>query len=358
MLLQTYPGLKKLPRIEFVTSSPVQKLTGLENELEFNGIWIKRDDLNSKKYGGNKVRKYEYILGDAINKKKKKIVTIGSIGSNQCVGNSILCREFNLESVVFITKESNSKLCQRQLKLMKYFDSKIIYHDSYFSTGLAVFMYLLTHNKTYFIFAGASNPLGTIGFINAIFELKEQINNKEVPEPDYIFVVAASTGTAAGLTLGCILAGLKTNVHGIAVSAKWLCYEEKITKIAIKTWKYLKKFDPSLPILTKKMIEDRFHFNSDFFGGEYGKPTPEGREAVDMIKKSDDISFDLTYTGKALAGLIAFVRKKRAEISGKNILFWNTLNGVDLSNEAETIDYHDLPKSLYKFFDGTIPTEE
>jgi len=120
----------------------------------------------------------------------------------------------------------------------------------------------------------------------------------------------------------------------------------------------LRKADPSIPIIDKNQLNERLHVLVDFFGGQYGLPTIEGKEAIDLIEKTDKIKLDLTYTGKTFSALLAFVREKKMELVGKTILFWNTLNSIDHHKEAESIDWHALPSNFHKFFDGRVAMVE
>lgn len=362
LLMQKYTGLQEIPRVKLANLPvPVDRLTGLEKELGHSGIWIKREDLSHDVYGGNKARKFEYQLADAIEKGKKKIMTFGGLGSNQTLANAIYCNEFkkqDFEAISFVNDQILTEYVRYNLKLDHYYGSKIIHKHSMVGTALAIIWYYLTHRKSYLIWAGTSTPLGTIGFVDAVFELKKQIDDGELKEPDYIFVPDGSTGTAAGLTLGCELAGLKTHVYGVLVTDLFVASKNKVLNLSKKTLKLLRKYDDNVPNISKKQLGQRLTILTDFRGDEYGRPTNEGLEAMEMLDTCDNIPLDLTYTGKTCSAMIAFIREKKEEIKGKNFLFWLTLNTVDHQEEADSVDWHDLPENLHQYFDGTVPLEE
>ena len=194
-----------------------------------------------------------------------------------------------------------------------------------------------------------------MGFVNAGLELAEQVKQGVIPEPDKIFVPIGSVGTAAGLLLGVELAGLKTKIMGICVSLPIATNKSRVVKLAQNTLKLLQKVDSSIPDVSENLT-NRIETTYDFFGGEYGKATFEGLEAIELAKQ-DGITLETVYTGKTFSGLIAYCRENK-NATNETLVFWNTYNSVDLSNIYETIDYHTLPKNLHKFFDGRIALDE
>lgn len=358
LIMQKYPGLKKIPK-ENISKRPVpiQKLTGLEKELDCPNIYMKREEFSHDVYGGNKARKYDYQMADILKKRRKIVITSGGIGSNQVLANAIYCKQYGLKAVGFLDNEVLSEQCRYNMLLDYYYGSELHYSKGQVVMVLKMLWYYLTHRGSYFVWWGTSTPLATIGFVDAAFELKQDIEQGKLPEPDYLFVPDGSTGTTAGLTLGLELAGLKTKVYGVMVAFPLFSTKKSVLGLSMKTYKLLKKYDKSIPKITKNMLSKRMDVLKDFFGGEYGLATEEGREAIELFKKCDNVEIDQTYVGKTAAAMIAFIRLKKNELQGKTILIWNTLNMVDHSREAASIDYHLLPKELHQFFDGTVPLE-
>jgi len=353
-----YPGLKQIPRVELSKLPvPIQRLTGLEKELGFEGIYLKREEFSHAVYGGNKARKYDYQMADILKKKRTRIITFGGVGSNQVAANAVYCHQFGLQPVGFLNYQTLTEYCRYNIKLDRYYGSELYYHKNQLVLALHLMWYYLTHKHSYLVWAGTSTPLATIGFVNAAFELKKDVEEGKLPEPDYLFVADGSTGTTAGLTLGLILAGMKTKVFGVLVTEALVANKKRVLSLAKKTYKLMRKYDNSIPDVTNQELNERLTVLLDFQGGEYGLPTKEGVEAIELVKKCDNVIMETTYTGKTCSAMIAFIRGKKEELKGKTIAMWNTLNIVDHSKEANSMDWTTFPKYLHKFFNGTVPLE-
>ncbi len=343
LLFEKYPDLEgKIPWMKLVpTQTPVKKLTKLEDKLGINSLWVKCDDITSPLYGGNKSRKMEFIYADALNQNYKKILTAGTIGSNQCVANAIFCDQLKLKPVAVMMDQPVSTFVRDNLLLDLYYKTEFYYPINAIPKT----------DDFYYMVVGCSNPLGTLGYIDAAFELKNQVDNGEIPEPDYIFVPTASAGTAAGLTLGIKLAGLKTNIHAIQVSYSRDCNFRAIRRLSNRTIKYINSFGNTISDITFEHL----HYNEEYYGIDYGIPTPECIEAIKILKNGEDIILEPTYSGKTFAALLGFVHKNKPNIKNKTIIFWNTFNSRDFTDIIKQVDYHDLPKELHWVFEEPLP---
>ncbi|MFX0049558.1 MAG: 1-aminocyclopropane-1-carboxylate deaminase/D-cysteine desulfhydrase [Candidatus Hermodarchaeota archaeon] len=367
LLFDVYPKLEgKVPWVSLLTGTPskVERLSELEKYLNLNGgeIYIKRDDKIHKIYGGNKPRKYEFIFGEAIRKKKKGMITIGGIGTNHGTACAIITKELGLKCELFLSLQPLTWHVQRSLLLYDYFGAKLHFTRNFYLGVLKSLFFRLFHPKYYLMFIGGSpflgigTPLGSIGFINAMIELKKQMENGLLPEPDCIFVAAGSSGTSAGLTAGCQLLGLKTKVYAVNVSEDIIVNPKAIVSIAKKSIKYLNKRDNSVENV--KINGDHFELISGYRGSEYGVKTIDGQNAVDLIYelegKKRDFKLETTYTGKAMAAMLDFLRKE--ENKSKRILFWNTYNSNDLDKylKETKFRYEKLPKIFQKYFTQKI----
>ncbi|MCP4760363.1 MAG: pyridoxal-phosphate dependent enzyme [archaeon] len=353
-LATIYPGIKKIPWVSLIKPTPVEKLVNFGKELNFNDLWIKRDDLSNPDYGGNKPRKFEYLIADALKKGKKSMMTFGGIGSNHTIANSIFCKQFGLVSHIFTMDQPLTPHCRNHMLVNKYYGANFHNCGSMAKMIFAGLFYRLFHPKCYVNMPGGSSKKGVLGFVNAVFELKKQIDNGEMPEPDYIFVAKGSMGTSGGILLGCLLTGMKTKVYAINVMMRSKLTRKYLIRLAYKTCEFMREYDSTVPIITKEMLSNQLIMLGDFSGGEYGMATEEGKEAIDLAAK-DGIILDTTYTGKAASAMIACIREKKTEFKDKTVLFWNTLNSVDLTDLEKKVDYHDLPQVYHQFFDGTIP---
>jgi len=116
-------------------------------------------------------------------------------------------------------------------------------------------------------------------------------------------------------------------------------------------WRFMAKHQTSLPKVT---LEHVVH-EPDYMGETYGKPTPEGMQAIRLAKECGPFFLEPTYTGKAFAALCGFVRKQKEELKDKTLLYWHTYNSRDFTHVLEQMDYHALPKELHWVFETPLP---
>ena len=347
-LFRNYPELKQktawLPLGTFPT--PVHPL----RQLGFENLWIKRDDRSSPIYGGNKVRKLEFILAEVCKRNTRHIVTFGGIGTNHGLATAIFCDRLGIACTLLLFHQPVTWHVKQNLLLFEKYHAVTIYKKTRWRTVLAYYLLLrIGHPKACYVFAGGSNAVGTIGYVNAALELKEQVENGEIPEPAVVFCALGSGGTLAGLSLGFALAGLQTRTVGVRVAETHLgpfqaCTEYTVEKLMNKTYGYLRKRNRHLPELTYRKPS----IVENYFGGGYGVPTQAGNELCRLLKKEEGITLDPTYTAKTFAAVYDYCRH-RSQNSGP-VLYWHTYNSVDLSGQTDSVNYRKLPKALQVFF--------
>jgi hypothetical protein len=165
----------------------------------------------------------------------------------------------------------------------------------------------------------ATKKLGTLGFVNAAFELAEQCGDVV---PDVIYVACGTMGTVAGLALGLRLAGLKTRINAVSVVPQSLATANGIVQLFVAANRKLHEINPTIPLLDDPLVN--LTLRDEFFGNGYAEATSECTQAVALIRNTEDIALETTYTGKALAALIHDARCER--LAGQRIVFWNTYN--------------------------------
>jgi D-cysteine desulfhydrase len=317
----------------------------LGQTLSYDSIWIKRDDLSGDKYGGNKIRKLEFVLADALKKGKKKVMTFGGLGSNHALATVVYAKELGMGTILVLIDQPLTEHVQEQLLRYDYFGAKLSYAKNTVGAVLKGLWHLATKNP-YFLWIGGSSPLGTLGFIDAGFELAQQVNQGLIPKPDHVFLATGSMGTAAGLKAGFALAGLETDLVCVRVTERSMTDEKKTANLCNRAVRLLQSSLDEIPELKIKPAD--IHLVHDFAGPCYGSVTDEGLEAVLIAHETEGIKLETTYTAKAFACLIDYV--KNGKVSGP-VLFWNTYNSVDLTHIVkEHHDFTRLPKSLHKFF--------
>lgn len=363
-LFEHFPSLAdKVPYVslgEFPT--PVQELPRLGADIGVGQLYIKRDDLSGKTYGGNKPRKLEFLLGNALRSKAKEVITFGGAGSNHALATAIYARQLGLQSISMLMPQPNAKYVRRNLLMGHYYGAELHLCGAELHLRrtmplvyLATISQFLSHWPKYrrlpqLIPPGGSSPLGAVGFVNASFELKAQIDRNEMPEPDYLYVATGTMGTAAGLMLGLRAANLKTRVVPIRVTDVRFVNVKGMLKLIQDTKSLLRSMDQSFPEI--EFNEREIDIRQDFFGQQYALFTKEGMQAANQMKEHEGIKLDGTYTGKAVAALICDAENK--ELANKVVLFWNTFNSRDFSDVISTIDYHILPKSFHSYFKAEV----
>ncbi len=340
-LFTEYPLLReKAPYVslgEFPT--PVQKLERLGTELGISQLYVKRDDLSGKVYGGNKPRKLEFILGNALRSKSRDVLTFGGVGSNHALATALYARQVGLKSISMLMPQPNARYVRRNLLMSYHCGAELHLCGAGLesvrnmpSVYLATIYQLLRHRlkngySPQLIPTGGSSPLGVIGFVNAAFELREQIANGQMPEPECIYVASGTMITGQNFV----------NIKGML-------------KLTNKTNSLLHSLDVSFPRF--EFSESNIDIRHNYFGQQYALFTKEGMDAVSLMSESERIKLDGTYTGKALAALIDDA--KSGGWRGGAVLFWNTLNSKDFSDAISSIDYHRLPRGFHRYFEEEV----
>jgi len=351
-LFKRYPELEGvLPRVPLGNfPTPVQRLSHLGHD----NMWIKRDDLSSGIYGGNKVRKLEFVLADAIKKGRDRVITMGGIGTNHGLATAIFCHELGLRCKLLLFHQPVNTYVKRNMLLFLKYGAEMVYIKGVFRTAATLLLtQRLLNPRAYILEAGGSSPLGTFGIVNAMFELKEQIDAGILPEPRYIFCPLGSNGTMAGLSLGALLAGLSTTVIGVrvtmdAVGPIAIATAKTVEKLMRKTYALLKKHSRRFPDITippQRVIDD-------YVGEGYGCATKECRDALALMNDREGIALDPTYTAKTFAALCDFIKTPGHD--KEPILFWHTYSSADMTKQAQLVDYRGLPPALRHIYETEI----
>jgi 1-aminocyclopropane-1-carboxylate deaminase/D-cysteine desulfhydrase-like pyridoxal-dependent ACC family enzyme len=363
-LFEQYPLLKeRLPYSSLgELPTPVQKLEKTGAKLGVNHLYIKRDDLSGRLYGGNKVRKLEFLLGDALQKGARGVMSFGGAGSNHALATAIYARQVGLKSISMLMHQPYTRYVRSNLLMSHYAGAEL--HlcgselDSVTNMPLVrlATMYQLMRQRLkngyspIMIPPGGSSPVGVIGFVNAALELKKQIMNGEMPEPDYIYVASGTMGTAIGLTIGLKMAGLKSRLVSVRVTSEQFVNIQRMLWLIDKVGSLLQSLDDSVPGLN--ITGEDIDIRHDYFGEKYALFTQEGMTAVSLIKDLEEIKLDGTYTGKTMAAII--FDAKNGRLRDKTVLFWNTLNSRDFSDCISDIDYHVLPRGFHRYFEHEV----
>lgn len=364
-LYRAFPGLiETLPRVRLCNlPTPVQFLEQCSEELGVE-LYIKRDDLTAHKghFGGNKPRKLETILAEAQRHGVKTVITFGCIGSNHATATADYAKMLGLDCILMLKPQPVSRVVRRNLMLMDYFDADIHFCPSHALRDADVVNTFLRHKLDYGTFpyvipTGAETALGAVGYVNAAFELQEQITKGLLPEPDYIYVATGGFGhpqgllgaTIAGLIVGLKAAGLKSKAVGVFTEPeKAEVIDKLLLQQCAETIELLRQADPNFPNIT--ITRNDYDMICDCAGEDYGVFSSEGVEAINLLKQCANIQLDGTYTGKAFAGLVRDARS--GKLQNKIVLFWNTFCADEFKGVLKRRSYTSLPHALHKYFEG------
>lgn len=360
-LFDQYPELQNT--ISYISFScfptPIHHASNLEDFYNNQcAIYVKQDGMvkslrNSKAFcGGNKVRKLEYLLADAIAQGYTSVLTFGAAGSNHALQTSICASLLGLKAACLLFPQPTSWVVQRNLLLHAYHNTILYYCPNRELRGIYAAMICYDHKQRYgswpyIIPFGGSNQIGTIGYVQAAFELAEQIKMGLMEEPNDIYVTFGSGGTAIGLLLGLELAGLNSHLHMIVEEpADITRVEAKIERLFYATNQYLCDKDPSIP--TCSFNHERYTVVSDCGGQGYGMATVEGIQAEQILLNTENILLDQTYTAKAFSALIRDLEE--GNCYGKTILFWNTFCSDDFETITNSIEVESLMNGFQSYF--------
>jgi D-cysteine desulfhydrase len=310
---------KKLDKFQKITlinhPTPIEKLDGVSKYLG-RDIYIKRDDLTPIAFGGNKLRKLEFLAADALSQGADCFVTGGAIQSNHVRQSAAVAAKLSLDFYALLENPINthdeSYLTNGNRLLLELFNAHVeeVEELNDPKTQLQEFADRLVGKRAYVIQVGGSNALGALGYIEASLEIAEQIKDTGV-NFDYALTASGSGGTHAGLAVGLHTAG-DIELIGVSVSRK---ADEQALKVA----SLIKDTDDLLGIKTDTNI----NVWDEYFPPRYGEPNEKGLEAVKLFAELDGVLLDPVYTGKAAAGLIDGVKNNRFKKRGA-ILFIHT----------------------------------
>ncbi len=312
--------LDKLPRFnlaEFPT--PIHYLKTLTKSCQGPDIYMKRDDLTSLGMGGNKTRKLEFLVGQALADGADTLVTAGGIQSNHCRLTAAAACKAGL-ACELVLNGTKPVVPNGNLLLDTIFKARVHYcqRESRDAVLVQVAQDLASSGKKPFVIPiGGSNGIGSVGYVNAMVELKDQLSSMAL-KPSAIVFASSSGGTQAGLTLGARLTGFTGEILGVSIDQT-------------KTGE-----DSFLPVLTEianetatrigsDMIlkEADFSLNCDYLGAGYAKPGDLEFNAIECLAQNEGILLGPVYTARAMGGLLDLIHKK-AFTKGQSILFWHT----------------------------------
>ena len=312
--------LSTAPRVHInFLPTPVVELKRLAAVLGGPRILMKRDDLTGLALGGNKTRKLEFLLGEALGQTCDTVITGGAMQSNHCRQTAAAAAAVGLECHLALGGEPPA-LPEGNLLLDYLFGATVHWcGDQKKGERIPEIAETLRSagRRPYIIPFGGSNATGALGFVAAVAELKEQLSARS-SNVDYLVIPSSSGGTHAGIAVGVDMFDLAWNVIGIGIdrgAPGEPPYESELATLANQVAERLG--------MTAHYTAAAFQMRYDYFGKGYGVVGDAEREAIRLVGKYEGILLDPVYTARAMGGLIDMIRRKDIA-SSDTVLFWHT----------------------------------
>lgn len=283
--------------------------------------WMKCDNLSHPVYGGNKLRKLEFIIPALKQKQIREVVTLGGTGTNSGVAVAMVCRDLGIRCRIYTFEQASSPAVEKNQRLLQTFGAEQVRVGTSVMAGLRYYLdWRRLDPSRYFLYAGCSNTASVFGFANALLELKQQVDDGVCPAPGHIVVATGSCSTLAGLLLGSALIDWPVRITGVRVAPDFVgpvpgCTPELVSAFMRKALALMAREYPelrALPLPTPVMT-------GAYYGAGYGLPTAASARALAFARDRAGITLETTYTAKAFAAFLDAVRKDR-----EPVLFWNT----------------------------------
>lgn len=328
--------LSVFPRVALAhLPTPLEFMPRLTEFLGGPDIYVKRDDCTGLATGGNKTRKLEFSMGEALQQGADTIITVGAIQSNHVRQTAAAACKLGLDCEVLlehrIDEPSETYTTSGNIFLDRIFGAKLTEYPG--GTDFDAAMEKVSQavldggGSPYIIPGGASNPVGALGYVDCAIELLEQFSKDEL-KVDCIVTASGSAGTHAGLAVGLRGSDSDLRILGFGVNAPTDIQEQRVYDLAVETANMLGAADC---VEREDIVAD-----CNYIGAGYGEPTDSMNEAVVMLARLEGLLFDPVYSGKALAGMIDYIRQGRFT-KGQTIVFLHTGGSVGLFAYADKL---------------------
>ncbi len=312
--------IESLPRFPLAqTPTPLAKLESLTRALAGPQLLIKRDDQTGLALGGNKTRKLEFLVGQALAQGADTLVTLGAAQSNHCRQTAAAAARAGLKCELILNGQppeipNGNLLLNELLGATPHWIERP--QRAAKLKALAAEL-RAAGRKPYLIPVGGSNGVGAVGYVVAMFELVEQL--RAIPQRvDHIVFGSSSGGTQAGLVLGARLAGFPGRVTGLSIDKndpEHNEYESEVAQMANECAEYLGT--------DVRLTKDDIHVVYGYKGEGYGVVGGLEREAIRLMARTEGIILDPVYAGRAFGALVDLIRRGKYQ-RAETVLFWHT----------------------------------
>ncbi|HET9438947.1 MAG TPA: pyridoxal-phosphate dependent enzyme [Longimicrobiales bacterium] len=319
-LFDVYPELAgRIPWVRLGTfPTPVEALA-----VGRSDVFIKRDDLSAQPYGGNKVRKLEFLLAAAQARRARRLITVGAAGSHHALATTIYGKQLGFDVTLILFPQPLTAHVRDILLLDVAYGAELRYTGRMETVPTALFATSMRYRRqgAFVIAAGGSDAIGTLGYVNAALELAAQIRLGNMPQPASIVAAAGTLGTVAGLALGFALAQLPIRILGVRITSRIVTNERALMRLIRGADDLLRRAG-----IAGTRAEQAFRsveIRHEQMGSGYGVATAAGDAAAHTLSATG-IHLDTTYTAKAAAALLQHVKAAAGPV-----LFWHTLSAAE-----------------------------
>jgi 1-aminocyclopropane-1-carboxylate deaminase/D-cysteine desulfhydrase-like pyridoxal-dependent ACC family enzyme len=311
-------------------------------------LLVKHDDLSSKLYGGNKIRKLEYLLHRAKDRDAERVATFGTVASNHALATALYATTLGLECTCLLSHQSKTAKAPIALNMHLKNRTEIVRFGGARKSRVGTMRKYLQNRRTWVIPMGGSSWLGVIGFVNAGLEVATQFETAGIDIPDRLYVANGTMGTAAGLALGLALANIPTEIHAVRVTHEFIANPTAMGRLVNKTAAMMHRLDPTIP--ADIAARTKLRFRDEFFADGYAQSNPATESAIKFGREEIGLTLDATYSGKAMAALLHDL--SRDDLAEKKMMFWNTYNSRALPVTAERPENASrLPEEFLRYYD-------
>jgi L-cysteate sulfo-lyase len=308
--------------------TPLEPMDNLSRALGGPRLWIKRDDCTGLSTGGNKTRKLEFLMAEAVARQADVVITQGATQSNHARQTAAAAAKLGMQCHILLedrTGSTDPAYTGNGNVLLDLLHGATVEHrpggaDMQAEMEAVADRLTAAGRRPYVIPGGGSTPLGALGYANAALELVAQATDRGL-RIDHVVHATGSAGTQAGLAVGLQALNSPARLLGIGVRAPREKQEKMVHDLGCRTWELLG--------LRGQLPREAVVANCDYVGDGYGLPTAGMVEAVQLLARTEGLLLDPVYSGKGMAGLIDLVRKGRFR-ADENIVFVHTGGSIAL----------------------------
>lgn len=315
--------LSRFPRVSLGHfPTPLEPMANLTALLGGPRLWIKRDDCTGLASGGNKTRKLEFLMAEAVALRADIVITQGATQSNHARQTAAAAAKLGMKCLILLedrTGSTDPDYTDNGNVMLNRLHGAVVERraggtNMQQEMDQAAARLQSEGMRPYVIPGGGSNPVGALGYVNAAFELIEQAASKGL-KIDYLVHATGSAGTQAGLVAGLYAANSDIKLLGIGTRAPREKQETMVYDLACRTVAHIG--------MREGLARESVVANCDYVGSGYGIPTPSMIEAVEILARTEGLLLDPVYSGKGMAGLIDLIRKGHFKATD-NLVFLHT----------------------------------